>query len=176
MKKKELTQEIVRELLDYDKDTGKLTWKRRKRKWFKSDRSCNSWNAKHAGKEALTVIDKLGYRSGTILSGYYLAHRVIFLWMEGRWPDPEVDHDDHDTGNNRWKNLFEVTHQQNMKNKNRYRNSRTAVTGVRVMLNGCFGVYIGGIYFGYFKFFDDAVAAHTVAKAKYGYSVIHGTT
>ena len=49
-----ITQEIIRKLLDYDPETGKLTWRARDRKWFKSDRDCNAWNAKLSGKEAFT--------------------------------------------------------------------------------------------------------------------------
>ena len=34
-----LTQEVVRELWNYDPETGKLFWKERDRKWFKLKRN-----------------------------------------------------------------------------------------------------------------------------------------
>ena len=37
----QITAEIVRELLDYDPDTGLFTWKWRERKWFA--RECDFW-------------------------------------------------------------------------------------------------------------------------------------
>jgi hypothetical protein len=52
----ELNQEVVRELLDYFPETGELIWKRRARKWFVSDGSWKSWNAKNAGKPALSSV------------------------------------------------------------------------------------------------------------------------
>lgn len=44
-----------------------------------------------------------------------LTH-VIFCMMEGRWPDPEVDHEDRNPGNNTWDNLRESTRSNNCKN------------------------------------------------------------
>jgi hypothetical protein len=62
----ELTQEIVRELLDYDPATGSLTWRTRDRKWFKFDRDQNAWNKRFAGQPALTYCDDQGYLCGKI--------------------------------------------------------------------------------------------------------------
>jgi hypothetical protein len=109
----ELTQDIVRELLDYDPEMGALTWKRRDRRWFSSDGIWKSWNSQHAGKLAFTAYDTSGYLSGLILGRAYKAHRIIFLWVTGRWPDPEVDHDNHIRDDNRWVNLLEKTHRRN---------------------------------------------------------------
>lgn len=104
----ELTQEIVRELLDYNPETGVFTWRPRDRKWFNTDRIWNSWNAKLAGKPAGTP-----HRSGYIwigLNGKLLAaHRLAFLWMAGAWPTRQVDHRDRDRANNRWTNLRDAT-------------------------------------------------------------------
>ena len=89
-KPRKLTQEIVRELLDYDETSGVLTWKPRDRRFFTSDRIWKSWNTKHAGRPALASPDTHGHLHGHILGKLYSAHRVAFCWMSGRWP-PVVD-------------------------------------------------------------------------------------
>ena len=109
-----LTAEIAREFLDYSPETGELTWKLRARYWFKTSRSFNSWNAKFAYKTAFYIGDQ-GYRKGSILGKTYKAHRVIWLWMTGEWPD----HTDHINGvrnDNRWSNLRNVNAAGNSKN------------------------------------------------------------
>lgn len=173
-----LTKKIVRELLDYDSLTGVLTWKWRDRKWFTSDRIWNTWNTRFAGKEAFTSEGDLGRRAGALLGKFYYAHRIIFLWMKGRWPDPEVDHEDQDPGNNRWKNLIEVTHKKNMQNKRKRKDNTSGATGVFRTQYGRFEVYIGvdgkGVRLGVFKSFDKAVAAREAAKKQYGFSANHG--
>lgn len=73
IKKEDLTQEIVRELLNYDPQTGALTWRKRDIKWFQSgnvsaEHLCKSWNAKYAGKEALGGQKVKGYKLGAICS------------------------------------------------------------------------------------------------------------
>jgi hypothetical protein len=61
--------------------------------------------------------DKLGYIRISIDSKLYLAHRLAFLYMEGRIPISNVDHRDGNPSNNSWKNLRECTQQQNIQNQ-----------------------------------------------------------
>jgi HNH endonuclease len=168
----ELTKNIVRELLDYDKLTGKLTWKFRDRKWFKTTTAWKIWNTRFAGKQAFTRNSR-GRYFANIFGKSYLAHRIIFLWMRGRWPDPEVDHEDQDPGNNRWNNLKESTHLQNMRNRKRHVNNKTGVSGVCEDKHG-YIVKIGTVYVGRFKSFAKAVSARRTAEKDYGYSPNHG--
>jgi hypothetical protein len=57
----ELTQAIVRELLDYSPETGALLWCERDRRWFGSDRIWKTWNARFAGQPAGTLSGDYGY-------------------------------------------------------------------------------------------------------------------
>jgi hypothetical protein len=56
------------------------------------------------------------YRVITIDGVNYPAHRLAWLYVTGRWPHPEIDHIDGDRTNNRFANLREVTHSENMRN------------------------------------------------------------
>ncbi|ENW3470935.1 HNH endonuclease, partial [Neisseria gonorrhoeae] len=46
-----LTQEVLKELLRYDDNTGKLYWAERPRKYFNSGLHYKSWNTGFSGKE-----------------------------------------------------------------------------------------------------------------------------
>lgn len=59
------------ERLDYDSDTGIFTWKRR----VGADTATRSWNSKHAGKAAGSIVAK-GYMSIKMDGVYYQAHRL----------------------------------------------------------------------------------------------------
>ena len=111
------TQAVVRELLDYSPMTGNFRWKRRKRKWFKSYRDWNAWNTRYAGKRAFTTGGPKLYSQGDIFGTAFPAHRIAFLWMTGRWPEPETDHINGIRNDNRWSNLREVTVSQNQLNR-----------------------------------------------------------
>jgi hypothetical protein len=164
-----LTQEIVRELLDYDPLTGLLTWRRRDRRWFTSDRIWNSWNTKHAGKPAFTARDTYGHAHGSIFGKLYLAHRVIWLWMTGRWPYPEIDHINHKRADNPWTNLEEVTGAENIARRRR--------SGRKIDTTGNAGVHrewrtqapsytavIGGKHLGTYRTVEAARAARRAAE------------
>jgi HNH endonuclease len=81
----EITKEIVRELLHYNRETGDLAWKPRARKWFESDRDCKRWNNRHAGASAFTYING-NRRWGCIVGQNHLAHRIAWLHAYGQWP------------------------------------------------------------------------------------------
>jgi hypothetical protein len=149
----ELTQELVRELIDYDPATGALTHRWRDRRWFGTDRACNIWNAR------------------------FLAHRVIFLLMTGRWPEPEIDHDNHDPGDNRWHNLVEATHQQNLRNQVMRNTNTSGHTGVYPCGNRfAASIHVSGrkLNLGTFESFEDACAARKAAEREYGFHEHHG--
>ncbi len=94
-----LTQALVREFLDYDSDTGFLTWRARNLSWFKCERDWKIWNTRYAGQRA-GAWDSC-YTRVSIFNKRYLTHRIIFLWMLSRWPNSQIDHIDHDPNNNR---------------------------------------------------------------------------
>lgn len=135
MNKPELTQEIIRELLDYDPETGVMTWKERDGEWFKSDRDCKAWNARWAGREAgscRATRANYGYarKELVILHTTYLYHRVIWLWMTGEWPKDHIDHINRDATDNRWRNLRLTDACGNNLNKSMYRNNSSGFSGV----------------------------------------------
>jgi hypothetical protein len=165
----ELTQEIVREFLDYDPLTGALTWRHRHQIWFTTERAYKMWNIRFPGKHAFTSTSH-GYLRGDIFNKSYSAHRVIFLWMRGRWPDPEIDHNNHDGTDNRWDNLEETT--ENAKNKKLFSTNTSGRTGVywhkQIIADR------KKIFLGLFEKFEDAVLARDNAERTYGFHENHG--
>lgn len=103
-----LTAERARELLEYDPATGVLRWR-------------VSHGTMRAGAEAGHIHTATGYRRIKIDYRLYPAHRIAFLIMEGRWPHDQIDHEDHNGLNNRWKNLKETDNQGNGRNQRKPR-------------------------------------------------------
>lgn len=174
----ELNQEVVRELLDYFPETGELIWKRRARKWFVSDGSWKSWNAKNAGKPALSTVNDRGYKAGFIFYKSYLAHRIIWLWMTGDWPDPEVDHDNQDRTDNRWKNLGEADHKYGAHNQGLHKNNTSGCGGVRQRGAGWRMQYYdreGHLRYRQFSTKKAAIDAKKATELELGYNKNHGT-
>lgn len=127
--KVELTAELVRELLDYDPETGVLRWKQRPREGFPSVGAWVSWNKRCANAQA-GCLDCIGYVKMRLLGRTQRAHRVIWLWMTGEWPDLDIDHRDCDPSNNRWSNLRLATRTQNHANRSMQRNNSSGYKGV----------------------------------------------
>jgi hypothetical protein len=179
--KKEITTELVRELLNYDKDTGLFTWRSRDRDWFKSQRSFNIWNNRFAGVMAGNVRkDVTGYPALriSVLGKSWQAHRLAFLWMDEALPK-QVDHLNRDSLDNRWNNLAASSAKENMKNLSMMRNNTSGVTGVswdKSTGKWKAVVSVDGKrkHLGYFIALGEATQVVKTFKAAYGYSDGHG--
>lgn len=167
-----ITPEVLRELLEYNPETGKLYWRVRDRKWFKSDRSCSSFNARDAGKEAMTASKERGHKQGIVLGKQLLAHRVAWAIYYGEWPKKDVDHKNCVPYDNRILNLREATDSQNASNKHLYRNNTSGLKGASWHAPN--GKWAGKIrinkkliHLGYFESVEAAHAAYCEAAKKY---------
>ena len=156
-------------LLEYDPESGALTWKPRPR--------TRGWRPDISGRVDNTL-DNGRARIG-VLGGRYLAHRLIWCMMTGSWPLYQIDHINGNPSDNRWSNLRQVTNQENCRNQKRRANNRSGVTGViwrkdhslwtaQIQANG------KRVHLGFFKTKDAAVEARREAEARHGYHNNHG--
>lgn len=112
-----LTAERLRELLDYDPETGIFTWRK------------TLSNRAVAGKVAGSPNGK-GYIRITLDRRRYVAHRLAHLWMTGAFPVYDLDHENTIRSDNKWKNLRHATRAQNIANAKTFCTSRSGVKGV----------------------------------------------
>ena len=116
-----LTQEKLKEFLDYDPETGVFT------------------NLKKRAN--LQINEVVGWVSGVgkakeykiCLEGIsYAASRLAFLYMTGIIPKI-VDHKDTNRLNNKWENLREADYSLNALNRSRSSNNTTGIKGVYIV-------------------------------------------
>lgn len=184
MTKPDISPGVLRQLLRYDADSGKLFWRERGGEWFSAgrypvERSCRSWNTRYSGKEAFTADDGRGYRHGAVLDRKYQAHRVIWAMVTGAWPADQIDHINGNPSDNRMENLRPVSALENSRNKPVRSDNKTGVVGVSWdTRSGRWQAKVKAegrqISLGYFKDFAAAVEARMAAEAGYGYHENHG--
>ena len=118
--------ERLRELIEYNPQTGSLKWKYRADSEFSgkypAERLANFWNKKFAGQEC-GCDNGSGYIVTRINGMSIKAHRIAFAIFHGRWPGEMVDHINGDKADNRIENLREATRSQNLQNQRRRRGS-----------------------------------------------------
>ena len=170
-----LTQELLKEKLHYDKDTGVFTWLDVKSNGYKM-------RGKVAGNtNALTGYSSIGFTLSEAKFYVYLAHRLAWLYEYGEFPKDGLDHINHVKTDNRIKNLRIATKRENIRNMSMSSNNTTGHTGVCFSkANNKYVAYVKvnykQIHLGYFKNVEDAAKAAREGREHYGFHVNHGQT
>lgn len=159
--KEKYLEKLVRKLFDYDIETGNLIR-------IKKTSGIRGWIGAKAG-----VIQKNGRRYVKINGKSYLAHRLVWLWYYGSWPEGQIDHIDGNPDNNRIDNLRiaknQVEQQQNQKTR---KDNISGYPGVAWYKR--YNKWVAYInlnkkrkHLGYFDNYEDACSAHIQGKSKY---------
>lgn len=127
--KKLLTFDEVNHLVNYNPETGAITWKERDENEFPDLKLRRAWNAKYAGKEA-GCVSSSGYMHLRIKGTLYYSHRVAWLISKGVWPSEYIDHINHEKIDNRISNLREASALQSVLNRRRSSSNKSGVKGV----------------------------------------------
>ena len=158
------TVELLKEMFRYEPSSGKLFWKIGKR----------------VGKRAGSQQGKGGYRHVRVGDKYMYEHRIAMLLTLGEIPEGiQIDHVNHDKGDNRLANLRFTTHTQNGRNMKKISTNTTGVTGV--IYDEKYAKYRAqihikgkGIYLGSYDTLEEAAAARAEANKRYNFHPNHG--
>lgn len=162
-----ITLERLKELLEYDPETGIFLW-------------IGKSNTKTIIGTVAGTTDVNGYVRVQIDRVKYLLHRLAWLYTHGAWPSEFIDHINGIRNDNRISNLREANSTQN--NRNAKLNSRNAsgykgVGYIRKLKKYAARIYIKGkcIYIGFFdtpleasKAYEAAAITHFKEFARLG--------
>jgi HNH endonuclease/AP2 domain len=113
----DITLGRLRELLHYNPETGSFIWK------------IATSNRGAVGTVAGYMLNT-GYRSITLDGKTYLAHRLAWFYVNGEWPEGDLDHINLDKDDNSIANLRPATRSQNMSNGSLRKDNKSGITGV----------------------------------------------
>jgi len=161
--------EYLRQRLDYDPESGALTWKARRG----DDPDTKTWNSRFAGRVAGSDrrARHTAYRDVRIDYRRYLAHRIAWKMHYGTEPPAILDHIDGDGLNNAISNLQASDHQNNAMGR-RVKTGKDLPLGVSQNRR----LYVAVIIvagerhcLGYFPSVEEAHAARKAAERRLGY-------
>jgi len=156
------SQGYLRSRLDYDPETGVLTWKAREGKKF--------WNVKFVGTRAGSLPKNARYRSIDIEGATLLEHRVIWKLVTGDEPPEQIDHINLERWDNRWENLREAdqsTNQMNVRARAASGLKGAHWCNTRKHWKSCIGINGKSVSLGRFDTAQQAHEAYVRAAAKY---------
>lgn len=151
-----ITQARLKELLNYDPETGIFT----RLTYGKG----NFYIGSVAGGRT-----KNRYIAINLDKKIYLAHRLAHLYMTGKLPKDQIDHINNIRDDNRWCNLREATRAENMTNRGPNKNSKTNVKGVSICKNGYLVMFCVGTY----KTLEEAKDAYAKMAILYHGEFVH---
>ena len=142
--------DLLRKTLSYDSSTGLFT------------------RLRHGAGKVAGTVDSHGYIQISIGGKTYRAHRLVWLYVHGVFPQNDLDHINGVRHDNRLSNLRDVTRSVNLQNKRVQSNSVTGVKGISPSGRG-FVARIKApnqpqMYLGKFKTADEAQAAYVKAS------------
>jgi len=114
-----LTVARLREVLDYDPNSGEFRWR------IAVSRRVHIGGCAGSLREDGRVRIHVDGRT-------YRRSRLAWLWMTGEWPKGLVDHKDRDCGNDKWGNLREASCADNARNVKNCGN-KTGKRGVKLV-------------------------------------------
>lgn len=166
----------IRELLDYNDQTGIFTWRERPVRLGPDVSRDKGWNNRFAGKTA-GYINKAGYVLIRVCPTIHtplsvLAHRLAWAYFYEEWPKGQLDHRNRVRDDNRIANLRLATVSQNMTNTTLRKGNRSGVKGVsfqtargkwraRLNVNG------QQVFYGYFATKEEAVRSRLEAARRF---------
>ncbi len=118
-----VSAEYVRQILDYDALTGIFFWKIKV-----GMRAVIGQPAGSIGQHGYLVIG--------ISGKVYQAHRLVWLWITGEWPQKDIDHKNLIKNDNRWSNLRLASDKENCANRAIRADSQTGFKGVSLRKSG----------------------------------------
>lgn len=156
-----ITQNILKEMLHYNEDTGIFTWRVEPR----------NATPPNIGDIAGCLCKTSGYVLLRIKGKLCRAHRLAFLYMTGCFPINQIDHINGDRADNRWDNLRDVTNRTNSQNSRKpHIDNKLGALGVNRKKNRYQAqISIDGKNksLGYFQTIEAAKDAYITAKRKH---------
>ena len=173
MQKKVLSQDKLQERLHYNPDTGQLVWRD-----IVDNRGRPSLRS---GRETALSFSPKGYARVNIYRKVYLAHRLIWFYVYGYFPENDIDHINKNKADNRIINLREVSRACNMRNTGNQQNNTSGIKGVywRKREKKWFTyITVNRIQksLGYYKDFDNAVCARLAGEQCLGWEDCSGSS
>lgn len=164
----ELTQQYLKDHFEYVPETGEL---------FRTV-ILDRWGNKALTRKSVGTLRSDGYLEVAINKRTYKIHRLVFLYVTGKWPT-EVDHINGDRADNRLINLRDVSKSVNMRNKKIHFNNTSGHPGVTWFTDTCqwrARVNFNGVRYslGLFDTIEEAIAARMGAQRILGYHENHG--
>jgi len=146
----DLTQQELKRLVTYNPKTGIFT--------------CNKEGAIGGRKEGqiLGSPNSRGYLCLRVAGKKYLAHRLAWLFMKGKFPEKLVDHINRNKQDNRWNNLREADHLSNAQN-----NGKPCVDFRKGKYRARICVNYKEVFIGAFDTYQEAEDAYYTAKQHY---------
>jgi hypothetical protein len=116
MAKTDLTAQRLREILNYDPETGQFSWKQ---------------PAQGRSSKKIGTKDPGGYLQISVERCVYQAHRLAWLYFYGQWPAAVIDHINRCRTDNRIANLRDVSVAENLQNISNFsKRNRCGYVGV----------------------------------------------